>query len=96
VPAHILSDEMEGEWREVGKVHGALARAVAHRGAPFARPCVILSGGETTVTIRPRAPGAPKGRGGRAGEFCLGLAADTDEQHAEPSGQVSARLKRCC
>ena len=74
IEAYILSDEMEGESREVGKVHAALARAVAHRGQPFARPCVILSGGETTVTVRPRAPGAPKGRGGRAGEFCLGLA----------------------
>lgn len=72
--AHILSDEMEGESREVGKVHAALARAVARHGQPFARPCVILSGGETTVTMRPRAPGAPQGRGGRAGEFCLGLA----------------------
>ena len=72
--AYILSDEMEGESREVGKVHAALARAVARRGQPFARPCVILSGGETTVTIRPRLPGAAKGRGGRAGEFCLGLA----------------------
>lgn len=51
-----------------------MARAVARHGAPFARPCVILSGGETTVTIRPRQPGAAKGRGGRAGEFCLGLA----------------------
>ncbi|MFM9426971.1 glycerate 2-kinase [Variovorax sp. GrIS 2.14] len=74
IEAHILSDEMEGESREVGKVHGALARAVAQRGQPFARPCVILSGGETTVTIRPRQPGQPKGRGGRAGEFCMGLA----------------------
>ncbi len=74
VEAHILSDEMEGESREVGKVHGALARAVAARGEPFAKPCVILSGGETTVTIRQRAPGAPTARGGRAGEFCLGLA----------------------
>jgi len=74
IPAHILSDEIEGESREVGKVHGALARAVALRGAPFARPCVILSGGETTVTMRPRLPGQAKGRGGRAGEFCLGLA----------------------
>jgi len=73
IEAHILSDEIEGESREVGKVHAALARAVAHRGAPFARPCVILSGGETTVTIRPRQPGQAKGRGGRAGEFCLGL-----------------------
>jgi hydroxypyruvate reductase len=89
--AHILSDEIEGESREVGKVHAALARAVARRGQPFARPCVILSGGETTVTVRPRAPGAARGRGGRATEFLLGcaialqgqpgvhvLAADTD------------------
>lgn len=74
VEAHILSDEIEGESREVGKVHAALARSVARRGEPFARPCVILSGGETTVTIRPRQPGAVKGRGGRAGEFCMGLA----------------------
>lgn len=74
IAAHILSDEIEGESREVGKVHGALARAVARHGTPFAAPCVILSGGETTVTIRPRQPGQAKGRGGRAGEFCLGLA----------------------
>ena len=74
IDAYILSDEMEGESREVGKVQGALARAVAKRGMPFARPCVILSGGETTVSIRQRQPGQAKGRGGRAGEFCLGLA----------------------
>jgi hydroxypyruvate reductase len=72
--AYILSDEMEGESRGVGRVHAALARAVALRGQPFARPCVILSGGETTVTLRAQAPGAVKGRGGRAGEFCMGLA----------------------
>jgi hydroxypyruvate reductase len=72
--AYILSDEMEGESREVGKVHAALARAVANKGQPFQRPCVILSGGETTVTVRPLAPGLVRGRGGRAGEFCLGLA----------------------
>ena len=69
IEAHILSDEMEGESREVGKVQAALARAVARRGAPFARPCVILSGGETTVTIRrqpepvPGQPPQPRGRG---------------------------------
>lgn len=74
VQAHILSDAMEGESREVGKVHAALALAVAQRGQPFARPCVILSGGETTVTVRPLAPGAQRGQGGRAGEFCMGLA----------------------
>ena len=86
VEAHILSDEIEGESREVGKVHAALARAVARRGEPFAKPCVILSGGETTVTVRQKG-----GRGGRATEFLLGcaialqgepgvhvLAADTD------------------
>ena len=72
--AYILSDEMEGESREVGKVHGALARAVAFRGQPFSKPCVILSGGETTVTIKKQAKGTAKGRGGRAGEFCMGLA----------------------
>ena len=72
--AYILSDEMEGESREVGKVHGALARAVALLGEPFQKPCVILSGGETTVTLRKQPPGTAKGRGGRAGEFCLGLA----------------------
>jgi len=68
-------------------VHAALARAVARRGQPFVKPCVILSGGETTVTVR-----HPQlGRGGRAGEFLMGcalalggepgvhvLAADTD------------------
>ena len=81
--AYILSDDMEGESREVGTVHAALARAAAKSTAKsgdsiqaqtFVRPCVILSGGETTVTVRPRLSGAAKGRGGRAGEFCLGLA----------------------
>ncbi|EYC50501.1 hydroxypyruvate reductase [Hylemonella gracilis str. Niagara R] len=82
--AYILSDELEGESREVGKVHAALARFVAREGQPFARPCVILSGGETTVTVRPQPAEVPRGRGeipearpgrgGRAGEFCLGLA----------------------
>ena len=82
--AYILSDEMEGESREVGKVHAAIARSVARssdsaqavalKSQPFQKPCVILSGGETTVTLRPQPAGAAKGRGGRAGEFCLGLA----------------------
>ena len=72
--AYVLSDEMEGESREVGKVHAALARFVANQGEPFQKPCVILSGGETTVTVRAQPAGAAPGRGGRAGEFCLGLA----------------------
>ena len=78
--AYILSDEMQGESREVGKVQAALARAVANKGQPFARPCVVLSGGETTVTLRPQPPGSAPGRGGRAGEFCLGLAQELQGQ----------------
>ena len=69
IDAHILSDEIEGESRDVGKVHAALARAVARRGQPFTKPCVILSGGETTVTVK-----AKGGKGGRATEFLLGCA----------------------
>lgn len=72
--AHILSDEIEGESREVAKVHAALARAAGRGTGAFARPCVILSGGETTVTVRSQPDGAARGRGGRAGEFCMGLA----------------------
>jgi hydroxypyruvate reductase len=88
--AYILSDEMEGESREVAKVHAAIARsvarsasdsrAVAQRDQAFVKPCVILSGGETTVTVRPLAAGAVAGRGGRAGEFCLGLVLALQEQ----------------
>ena len=72
--AYILSDEMEGESREVGKVHAALARAVSSKNQPFQKSCVILSGGETTVTVKPLKDDATRGKGGRAGEFCLGLA----------------------
>ncbi|GIL00152.1 MAG: hydroxypyruvate reductase [Alphaproteobacteria bacterium] len=72
VDAAILSDAVEGEAREVAKVHAALAREVALRGRPFARPVVLLSGGETTVTVT----GA--GRGGRNTEFLLSLAAGID------------------
>ena len=65
IDAYILSDEMEGESREVGKVHAALARAVAHHGQPFKKPCVILSGGETTVTVRKQPEGTPNQLEGR-------------------------------
>ncbi|MET0311823.1 MAG: glycerate kinase [Burkholderiaceae bacterium] len=74
IEAYILSDEMEGESREVGKVHAALARAVARGTGAWKKPCVILSGGETTVTVKKQPEGTPRGRGGRAGEFCMGLA----------------------
>jgi hydroxypyruvate reductase len=66
--AHILSDAIEGESRDVALVHAALARQVADRGQPFATPCVILSGGETTVTVR------GTGSGGRNVEFLVALA----------------------
>ena len=64
---HILSDAIEGEARDVGKVLAAIAAQVAARGQPVAAPCVLLSGGETTVTVRGR------GRGGRNVEFLLSL-----------------------
>ncbi|WP_029046602.1 glycerate kinase [Cupriavidus sp. amp6] len=70
--AHILSDCIEGEAREVAEVHAAIARQVAQRGQPFSKPCVLLSGGETTVTVR------GKGRGGRNAEFLLALAVALD------------------
>ncbi|MBA2962826.1 MULTISPECIES: glycerate kinase type-2 family protein [Ramlibacter] len=73
VPAHILGDAIEGEAREVGKVHAAIAQSVRMHGLPFATPCVILSGGETTVTVRPH-DSKKSGRGGRAGECALGIA----------------------
>jgi hydroxypyruvate reductase len=68
VKAVILSDSIEGEAREVGHVHAAIAREVAIRNRPFRKPVVILSGGETTVTLR------GKGKGGRNSEFLLSLA----------------------
>lgn len=64
---HILSDAIEGEAREVGKVLAGIARQVARRGQPFAPPCVLLSGGETSVTVK------GTGRGGRNVEFLLAL-----------------------
>ena len=64
----ILSDSVEGESREVALAHAAIARDILRRGQPAEPPCVILSGGETTVTIRGR------GRGGPNAEFLLALA----------------------
>ena len=65
--AHILGDAIEGEARDVGKVLGGIALQVAQRQQPFAPPCVLLSGGETTVTVR------GQGRGGRNVECLLSL-----------------------
>ncbi|NUP87582.1 MAG: glycerate kinase, partial [Burkholderiaceae bacterium] len=82
----VLGDAIEGEAREVAKVMAGMARSCALHATPARPPCVLLSGGETTVTVR-----NPQGRGGRATEFLLGcaialqgepgvhvLAADTD------------------
>jgi len=67
LPAYILSDSIEGEARDVGAAMAGIARQVALRNQPFAAPCVLLSGGETTVTVR------GSGRGGRNVEFLLSL-----------------------
>lgn len=64
----ILSDAIEGEARDIGMMHGAIAKQVAMKDAPFKTPAIILSGGETTVTLR------AKGRGGRNTEFLLSFA----------------------
>lgn len=72
IEAVILSDAIEGEARDIGGMHGAIAHEVALRDRPFARPVVVLSGGETTVTVR------GKGKGGRNTEFLLGLAQTID------------------
>ena len=82
---HILSDAFEGEARDLGQVHAAMARQILLRNQPFTAPVLLLSGGEATVTLRHR------GKGGRNSEFLLsfarhiagrpglsGLAADTD------------------
>ncbi len=68
IAAHILSDAIEGESRDVAQVMAAVAQEVALRNRPFARPCVLLSGGETTVTVR------GNGKGGRNAEFLLAFA----------------------
>ena len=77
VEAVILSDSIEGEARDVGAVHAAIAREVAMRNRPFAKPVLILSGGETTVTLRAKA-GEKAGKGGRNSEFLLSLALGID------------------
>jgi hydroxypyruvate reductase len=71
----ILGDSIEGEAREVGKVMAGIARQVVRHGQPVVAPCVLLSGGETTVTVR------GSGRGGRNVEFLLALGIAL-EQHA--------------
>ncbi|MBM7060741.1 glycerate kinase [Pseudomonas sp. UL073] len=63
----LILGDLEGESREVAKVHAGIAKQIVLHGQPLAAPCVILSGGETTVTVR------GNGRGGRNAEFLLSL-----------------------
>jgi hydroxypyruvate reductase len=80
---HILSDAMQGEARDLALAHAAIIQQVQRRGQPFGAPCVILSGGEATVTVR------GQGRGGRNTEFALALALALDGQpgiHALSAG----------
>jgi hydroxypyruvate reductase len=71
--AAILSDAIEGEAAPVARMHAAIARQVAQRNQPFAAPILLLSGGETTVTVQ-----GSSGKGGRNSEFALALALDLD------------------
>jgi glycerate 2-kinase len=72
LPSVILGNAIEGEARDVGIVHAGIARQCGDWGQPLEIPCVLISGGETTVTVR------GNGRGGRNAEFILslGIAAD--------------------
>lgn len=108
VTPHILSDAVEGESRDVALVLAALAREIDLRDRPFPRPALLLSGGETTVTVR------GKGKGGRNAEFLLSfalaidgidgisaLAADTDgidgsedNAGAVADGTTAARMRQ--
>ncbi len=74
IPAVILSDSIEGEARDVGQVHAAIAREVRAKDRPFTTPVVILSGGETTVTITQSG-----GKGGRNTDFLLSLAGGIED-----------------
>ena len=68
IAALVLGDAIEGEAREAARVLGGIALSAAAHGVPLAAPCVFISGGETTVTVK------GPGRGGRNAEFMLGLA----------------------
>ncbi|MFZ5555788.1 MAG: glycerate kinase type-2 family protein [Pseudomonadota bacterium] len=70
IPVAILGDSVTGEARDVASVYAALVREIAAHGHPWQRPVALVSGGETTVTVRGR------GRGGRNAEFLLALAVE--------------------
>ncbi|MDJ0612549.1 MAG: glycerate kinase [Rhizobiaceae bacterium] len=68
IETHILSDAIEGEAREAARTQAAIAKEILHRDRPFKKPVLLLSGGETTVTLK------GNGRGGRNTEFLLSFA----------------------
>ena len=70
----ILSDQIEGEARDIGQMHAAIVREIALHNSPFEKPVLLLSGGETTVTIRD----GNHGKGGRNSEFLLSFALGID------------------
>lgn len=70
--AVILSDAIEGEARDVARVHAAMAKEIVRNDRPFQKPVIFLSGGETTVTLK------GKGKGGRNAEFLLSFASDIE------------------
>ncbi len=80
----ILGDAIEGEAREAGRVFAGIASQAARRGQPARPPCVLLSGGETTVTVR------GGGRGGRNAEFLLGFATALGERSADCLDRIAA------
>ncbi len=79
----ILGDAIEGEARDVARVMAGIATQVARHGQPAPAPCVLLTGGETTVTVR------GKGRGGRNAEFLLALAVALEERATDCRSRIS-------
>ncbi|MBT3401340.1 MAG: glycerate kinase [Rhodospirillaceae bacterium] len=80
----ILGDAIEGEAREVATVMAGIAQQAARHGQPSPAPCVLLSGGETTVTVR------GNGRGGRNAEFLLAFAVAIAERAHDCRDRISA------
>ncbi|MEM7069114.1 MAG: glycerate kinase [Pseudomonadota bacterium] len=75
IEAHILSDAIEGEAREAARTQAAIAKEILHRDRPFSKPVLLLSGGETTVTLK------GNGKGGRNTEFLLSFALEINGEH---------------
>ncbi len=87
---HILSDCIEGEARDIAQMHAAIAQQIVRHHQPFERPCLLLSGGETSVTIK------GSGRGGRNTEFLLSLGLALQSQtRGQTLGQAEIHAFAC-